>query len=349
VVATAAIFTSAYLFAADAGPKDPFKDNGLTKSASAYVLAEETPELAELKALKTLKADAEKEVRMRTALDLQISAKQKTMKESEKTYRELEARMAAVTNEATKNNMILRMNRMVADHKTALLAVKELEDQAKKITSTNKTKYVDELLKLSAKVSATNEKYAALAANADVKGNLAKANLTANPKLTLGSPEFLAAVDDLKKWQLALESEAIPLKEKNGIFTVEVLLNGETVQMGVDTGASSICLPGEVAEKLKIIPNDMDPVVQIKLADGSVIEGREMNIATVRVGRFTAENVECVVLQNGLPDPAILLGASFLNRYIVKLDAGKKELTLTEVKQTPATGSKPIPAAPPAK
>ena len=180
-----------------------------------------------------------------------------------------------------------------------------------------------------------------------MKAAVVKATV-ANPKSALGpSPEFVAAADELKKWQAAIESEAIPMREDHGTFTVEVLVNGEKLQMGVDTGASCVCLPGEVAEKLKLVPTDRDEVVQLKLADGRVIEGREMSLATVRVGRFTAENVTCVVLQKGLPDPSILLGGSFLNRFIVKLDASKNELHLTEVSQGTAPKAAPAASPPP--
>lgn len=333
-------------FAADAGPKDALKENGLTKGTGAYVLADEAAVLDGMKALRAAKADADKEVRARKALDLQIATKQKVMKDAEKTYKELEAKLPAITKPDVKNNIIIRMNRMVADHKSATVALKELEEQANKLSISGQTKYVDELVKLNGKAGAVSEKYAGLAANADVKAALTKANLTAVPKVPLGpSPEFAAAFEEMKKWQSAVESEAIPMREDHGTFTVEVLVNGERIQMGVDTGASSVCLPAEVAEKLKIELDEKSEVVHMKLADGRVIDGRETTLATVRVGRFTAENVTAVVMPKGLPDPAILLGGSFLNRFVVKLDPAKNELHLTEVAQ-PGAGGTAKPAAP---
>lgn len=336
---------SSAVHAAPAAAADPFAANGLTKSGTAYVLADEAAILAEMKALRTLKAEADKEVRLRTALDLQIAAKEKVIKDSEKTYRELEARLPAVTKQDAHNAMVLRMNRMVADMKAAKLALEGFDEQAKKLSSANKTKYVDELMKLNGKTAALKQKYSALAEDANVKASLAKVNLVANPKVTISSAEFQAAVDELNKWQSAIESEAIAMREENGTFKVEVLLNGEPHQMCVDTGATSVCLPFEVAAKLKLVPAETDPIIDLKLADGSVIQGRAMTLATVRVGRFTANNVECVVLQQGLPDPAIILGGSFLNRYIVNMDPSKKELQLTEVKSSSSTAR---PAAAPA-
>jgi len=347
VVTCTILLGCAAAFAADAGPKDPLKESGLTKGTGAYVLADEAAVLDGMKALRATKAEADKEVRARKAIDLQIATKQKVMKDAEKTYKELEAKLPAINKPDVKNNIIIRMNRMVADHKSATVALKELDEQANKLSISGQTKYVDELVKLSGKAAGVSEKYAALASNADVKAALAKANLTAVPKVPLGpSPEFAAVTEELKKWQAAVESEAIPMREDHGTFTVEVLVNGERLQMGVDTGASSVCLPAEVAEKLKIELDEKSEVVHMKLADGRLIDGRETTLATVRVGRFTAENVSCVVLQKGLPDPAILLGGSFLNRYVVKLDPGKNELHLTEIAQPGAAGAAAKPTAP---
>ena len=51
------------------------------------------------------------------------------------------------------------------------------------------------------------------------------------------------------------------------------------------------------------------------------------------IGRFTVEEVKCVVLQKGLPEAPLLLGGSFLNHFIVKIDSSTDQLHLTEIKQ----------------
>ena len=131
------------------------------------------------------------------------------------------------------------------------------------------------------------------------------------------------------------------MREEHGIHVVEALLNGEQFQMEVDTGASTISLPGEVAEKLNLKPTDQDQTVQMILANGATIEGKLMSLKSVRVGRFTIEDVPCVVLQKGMPKAATLLGGSFLNHFIVKMDNAANELHLTELKDAnqPKTGS----------
>lgn len=89
---------------------------------------------------------------------------------------------------------------------------------------------------------------------------------------------------------------------------------------------------------------DEQAVVRMQLADGNIIEGREVSLKTVRVGRFTLEEVRCVVLSKGLPDAPLILGGSFLNHFIVKLDPGARQLHLTEIKEGGA--AKVAPAGP---
>jgi clan AA aspartic protease (TIGR02281 family) len=151
------------------------------------------------------------------------------------------------------------------------------------------------------------------------------------------SPEATAALVDLKKWGSEVDSEAIPMRDHGGTHQIDVQLAGEHFMMDVDTGASFILLPGEIAEQLKMSPGEQDRTLQLRLANGSRIEGKEKTIKSVRVGRFTLEDVPCVVLEKGLPNAPLLLGGSFLNHFIVKLDPGTNELRLTALKAAAAT------------
>jgi predicted aspartyl protease len=67
------------------------------------------------------------------------------------------------------------------------------------------------------------------------------------------------------------------------------------------------------------------------LANGTVIEGKMVTLKSVRLGRFTVDNVTCVVFQEGLTDAATMLGSSFLSHFVVKLNQSTRELYLTEV------------------
>jgi predicted aspartyl protease len=56
-----------------------------------------------------------------------------------------------------------------------------------------------------------------------------------------------------------------------------------------------------------------------------------MSLKSVRVGRFSVDNVSCVVFQEGLTDAQTVLGTSFLSHFVVKLNQRGNELYLTEV------------------
>jgi clan AA aspartic protease (TIGR02281 family) len=222
----------------------------------------------------------------------------------------------------------------------AIDAQRELADKISKLGSDSQTKFVDDLMALGEKVDAATEKYEKLADDADVKAAISKAHGELGP-----TPEFTTAVAEIKKWRSQVDTEAIPLVEEGGIHLVDVRLNGESHPMILDPGASMISLPAELAEKLKMVPGPQDPTIQMKIADGSIIEGRQMVLKSVRVGRFTVENVTCVVLQSGLKEAPACLGNSFLSHFIVKLDQKAGKLQMTEVeageKKIPVAGVKP--------
>jgi hypothetical protein len=56
-----------------------------------------------------------------------------------------------------------------------------------------------------------------------------------------------------------------------------------------------------------------------------------MMIKSVRVGQFTVENVECAVLPESLVAAENLLGGSFLQNFVYKLDPVAGELHMSQV------------------
>jgi clan AA aspartic protease (TIGR02281 family) len=320
--------------AADSGAKDAFKDAGLVRSENLYVLADDAAVVSGIKSLHQTKDQADKEGRERRVIEAKIASKRKTMKDADKEWHTLETKLSLVQDVGVHNRIVLRMNRLLADHKEATEAGKDLEEQAGKVSTVAKTKFVDDVAALGAKADAVSEKYRTLSQDPAVKAALAKINSGASAKVALGpTPAFTSAAALLKQWQSAVDSEAIPLREMHGIHMVDALLNGEHFLLGLDTGASCVTLPAEIADKLNITPGEQDPTVQMQLADGNLIEGKQMSLKSVRVGRFTIQDVSCIVLQKGLNQAPLILGGSFLNHFIVKLDPSTNELRLTQVKE----------------
>jgi clan AA aspartic protease (TIGR02281 family) len=96
------------------------------------------------------------------------------------------------------------------------------------------------------------------------------------------------------------ETDRIPLTKDGGIYWLDVTFNGTTTRkLAYDTGASSILLPAGMAAEIGLKPRKGDESVLVQVADGSTVPARVTTIASVKVGRFTARDVEATVLPPG--------------------------------------------------
>ncbi len=112
--------------------------------------------------------------------------------------------------------------------------------------------------------------------------------------------------------------------DARGHYFADGQINGASVKMLVDTGASVIALPASEAERLRIdyrkgergftsTANGIKPVYRVKLD-------------SVRVGTIEINQVDASVHEGGLP--IILLGMSFLNRTAMQHEGA--QLTLSK-------------------
>ena len=146
------------------------------------------------------------------------------------------------------------------------------------------------------------------------------------------TPKFAAAERELKQIEETVLSESIPLVgEGQSVARVNVAIGKQSEEMVVDSGASLICLPFAMAEKLGLKPGPNDPVIHMSVADGSVIEGHRKVIPSVRVGKFEVKNVECAVLGPDAVNAPPLLGMSFLGHFKFELDSDAKTLTMVKI------------------
>ena len=311
---------------------EALKAKGLARAGNAIVLAGEAEVLEKMKALRQDRKQAERETQQRKRAEDKIAANQKFIRDSIKDLKESEKRLPKIKDVNLHNRLVTRMNALAARVKEAIESQKDLEEEANEVPNTGKTRFVEGLAAVAPKVDALAGKYKEATDDPGVKAVVTKVNAGGGLKAAFGpSPDFNRAVDEVATWRSQVESEAIPLRETQGVHSVEVAVNGESMHMLFDTGASHVTLPHEVAEKLKITPTEQDPTVKMKLANGAIIEGKLITLKSVRVGRFTVNNVSCVVLQPGLSDPPTILGNSFLSHFVVKMSASARELHLTEV------------------
>jgi len=130
---------------------------------------------------------------------------------------------------------------------------------------------------------------------------------------------------------IARGKQVIPLRRQGSSLYADVILNKKSrASFLVDTGASKMQISRAMAKELKINVNKGEPAMAT-LAGGTVVGGRVVNIKQVQVGSVKVRNIQAVILdhdQMGLQDG--LLGMSFLNHFIFKIDIKRAQLILEQ-------------------
>jgi len=105
--------------------------------------------------------------------------------------------------------------------------------------------------------------------------------------------------------------QSVTLKaDGRGHFTAEGQVNGAAIRFLVDTGASMIALPASDAKRAGVSYLSA-PSGMVQTANGPAA-AYKVKLDTVRIGDITLNNVDAMVMENGLA--FALLGMSFLNR-----------------------------------
>jgi aspartyl protease family protein len=100
-------------------------------------------------------------------------------------------------------------------------------------------------------------------------------------------------------------------RSEDGHFYADVRINGATIRMLVDTGASVIALSRNDAQMAGLAPSiGMNDVVG-RGADGAV-HGEVLQLDNVELGPLSAQGLDAIVLNSGEQS---LLGQSFLSKF----------------------------------
>ena len=128
---------------------------------------------------------------------------------------------------------------------------------------------------------------------------------------------------------MATGKHVVKLTRRGNSLTANVLLNRKVrEELVVDTGANDTVISANLAKKLGI-PLNKGQNVLCQMADGSTVNGKQVKIKEVRVGSAKVYNVQAVVLDSGeMGNSPGLLGMSFLNNFVFKIDTEKELLIL---------------------
>lgn len=309
---------------------------GLRKLSSHFAFADEADVGRAIRAAELLRkkvAEAQREV---NASEQKVEEKRKTILGYLQKRRELRSQLSMARTVDAKNNLINTMNEL--GDRVNLLQGSDQEEETVKTVRAAATKvgeeYVEHLLKTRKLFDKIQDQYEQLAADEEVAKAISAYSKASSRQFQLGpAPSFTAYGRKLKSLEDIVLSEAIDIRRgPDSLWYLPVVFNGKhAIEMAVDTGASLIVLPAKMATAAGLTPSSDAPTIQCKLADGSIVEAKLVQVASVRIGKFTVENVECAVMPSSLAEASPLLGQSFFKHFSFKIDGERSKLVMSKI------------------
>ncbi|THK38606.1 TIGR02281 family clan AA aspartic protease [Ensifer sp. MPMI2T] len=107
------------------------------------------------------------------------------------------------------------------------------------------------------------------------------------------------------------QQEVVLQRRLDGQFAADATINGHKVSMLVDTGASSIALTYEDAERIGLDPANLSYTVAVLTANGRALAA-PVTLSDIAIGPIERRNIRAMVAAEGKLDRS-LLGMSFLS------------------------------------
>lgn len=257
----------------------------------------------------------------------------------------LNAQLANVQDVATNNRLVGSLNTLEGQISLARKSVetlKEKENEARTQLNESREAYVQNIIEMRILADQLSAGYETAKDSAELQLKLKTLTAESGKELKFELSSSLTGnlkkLEDLEK---AVHKEKISLRRDGNTFYATVVINGKhTTEMVVDSGASLISLPYELAISMGLKPEPSDKRILIEIADGSTITGVLKRIATVRVGTFEVKDVECAVLGPEAVSATPLLGMTFLGEFQFQLDAADATLGMTQIDGDTSAGSR---------
>ncbi len=321
--------------------KETAKRLGVKIATPFVLLPDELNWIKDLSKSQKLRKDLILAVKDENAVNAQILQMKLTITQMRTQQVTLNAQLASINpNDVASNNRLVGALRAM-DGQMDLIQEQQTQKEEQQKTARAKTNtareaYVQLIIDMRKRVDVILADYETHAALPEIQEFLAAIEKASGKKYDLGpSPQFKSNVTKLKGLEDTVLSDSIPLREEGRTFSLPVVLNGKhTHEMVLDSGASLISLPLKMAEEVGLNPSEKDQKILLTLADGRQIEGWKMRLASVRVGKFTVENVDCAVLGPEAVNAEPLLGMAFLGNFKFEIDASAKTLTMVKVAVT---------------
>lgn len=307
---------------------------GIRVTHSGLSLTDETELSKQFRELTTLKR------KLQTAVREFNEAQRQVDELAESLHQHMQANVAINGQLAASGNFIQRNQLVGAANATAgeinLLnqeqeqSKKEL-DRARGAANSVREKYVQQIAKVRAEADQIAAKYAELEKDDQAQSALKEWNAAAKTSFAIKpSRLFQAGLKRIADLEKSVVSEKIPLRREGNSYYATVVVNGDhVVDMVVDTGASSLVLPYKTAMECGVKVDASAMPVQMIVASGAKFKSKLVTLDSVKVGQFSAQKVECVVLPPEATNAPILLGMTFLGRFNFSING--TELVLSRI------------------
>ena len=141
-------------------------------------------------------------------------------------------------------------------------------------------------------------------------------------------PQSINAVSN-PQYNTAALRLIIPYENKGGSMTVQGSVNGIPITFIVDTGATLVAIPPEIAQKAGVMEGDMPNMVTAQTANGSV-EVPKVSIKQLQVDKVQQSDIAAIIQRVSETNPELgLLGMSFFGRYNMHIDHTRQEIRLS--------------------
>ncbi len=277
-------------------------------------------------------------------IQLEINRLEIGMVQAEQQLVTLNAQLANVQDVATNNRLVGALNTVEGQMSLArksLEGLKEKENRARTQLNEAREAYVQNIIDLRKLADQLSAGYETAKDSPEIQERLKTLTAESGKELKFELSSLTGNLKKLVELEKSVHEEKISLRRDGNTFYASVVINGKhTTEMVVDSGASLISLPYELAISMGLKPEPSDKRILIEIADGSTITGVLKKIASVRVGTFEVKDVECAVLGPEAVSATPLLGMTFLGEFQFQLDSADATLGMTQIEGDPSTGSR---------
>ncbi|HZZ43033.1 MAG TPA: retroviral-like aspartic protease family protein [Tepidisphaeraceae bacterium] len=340
---------------ANTSPDQVLQSKGLIPVGDTYLLDIDAKSSDQIRDLTKVRSTMQHAAWKRDAIIVDIHRVDLKIAQWDSEVRDLQAKMEIARHHPESYNPLAEQDNQLLGYIRDAALYKAGREKDLQSMADGKDDYIAAVTKTSDLMEAGAAQYASLARDQAAKDAVAELNQQTKKNFKLGPSETWSQhLDFVRKLRSLIDSAVIPVEMGRGVPEVLVSLNDKPAgKMVFDSGSELISLNPATAKFIGLEPGPDDPVIKMKTASGKTVKAHLMTLKSVRVGQFTADNVQCVVMPAEAPDADDLLGGSFLEHFAYRMDLSARALHLTQIIAVPDDRNKSIattlPASAPAK